>query len=249
MSLAFAFKADAQECVLKVGAWESFPVTEETDNGGVARKSTVDDLTATATNQSSGEVFNGTFLSGYAYFKNMPEGEYKVTVKKDGFQTTISPHKLACDTASAGFNFVYVLIRRGSSSEIVEARPVKELRLDRMVILGSADRTPVEGPVPPKPPPAPARSPLSGGGLNAKAVFLPKPEYPAEAQAAKASGSVKVQVLIDEAGNVVWAVAVSGHPSLRSAAEGAARVARFSPTYLAGVPVKVSGVITYNFVP
>jgi len=42
---------------------------------------------------------------------------------------------------------------------------------------------------------------------------------------------------------------VSGHPLLRGAAEQAARGARFSPTLLSGQPVKVSGVITYNFVP
>lgn len=57
-----------------------------------------------------------------------------------------------------------------------------------------------------------------------------------------------VQVLIDERGNVVSATAVSGHPLLRAAAVSAARSARFSPTMLSGQPVKVSGVITYNFV-
>jgi periplasmic protein TonB len=39
------------------------------------------------------------------------------------------------------------------------------------------------------------------------------------------------------------------HPLLRAAAVAAARGARFSPTKLSGQPVKVSGVITYNFVP
>jgi protein TonB len=56
-------------------------------------------------------------------------------------------------------------------------------------------------------------------------------------------------VLIDENGSVVSASAVSGHPLLRAAAVQAARGARFSPTKLSGQPVKVSGVITYNFVP
>ena len=100
----------------------------------------------------------------------------------------------------------------------------------------------------------PDRSPsvpktISGGILNAKAISLPKPPYPPAARAVRASGSVSVQVLIDESGNVVSATAVSGHPLLRAAAVGAARGARFSPTMLSGQPVKVSGVITYNFVP
>lgn len=89
---------------------------------------------------------------------------------------------------------------------------------------------------------------ISGGVLNAKATSLPKPPYPAAARAVRASGSVSVQVLVSETGEVLSASAVSGHSLLRSAAENAARQARFSPTLLAGKPVRVSGVITYDFV-
>jgi TonB family protein len=90
--------------------------------------------------------------------------------------------------------------------------------------------------------------PISGGVLNGKAISLPKPAYPPAAKAVKASGTVVVQVEIDEQGKVVSAKAVSGHPLLRSASEAAAREARFTPTKLSGKPVKVSGVVTYNFV-
>jgi len=58
-----------------------------------------------------------------------------------------------------------------------------------------------------------------------------------------------VQVTIDENGNVISASAVSGHPLLRQAAEQAARQAVFKPTLLSDQPVKVTGVIVYNFVP
>jgi len=92
------------------------------------------------------------------------------------------------------------------------------------------------------------RAPISGGVLNGKALYLPRPDYPAEAQAAKASGTVVIQVTIDEQGAVVSAHAVSGHPLLQAACVSAARQARFSPTTLMGEPVKVTGVITYNFV-
>ncbi len=88
----------------------------------------------------------------------------------------------------------------------------------------------------------------SGGVLNGKAVSLPKPAYQPAARAVNAEGAVSVQVLIDEEGNVVSASAVSGHPLLRAAAVEAARRAKFSVTLLAGAPVKVSGIITYNFV-
>jgi periplasmic protein TonB len=107
------------------------------------------------------------------------------------------------------------------------------------------------GPPPPPPPPKPKPVPkqISGGVLNGKAISLPKPPYPQAARAVRAAGAVTVQVLIDETGDVVSASAVSGHPLLRPAAVAAARQARFSPTQLSGQPVKVSGVITYNFVP
>lgn len=106
-----------------------------------------------------------------------------------------------------------------------------------------------DAPPPPEAPkPTPPRAPISGGVLNGKAISLPKPAYPPIAKAAHASGTVVVQVLIDENGNVVSAHAVSGHPLLQGAAVGAARQARFSPTKLSGQPVKVTGVIQYNFV-
>jgi protein TonB len=101
---------------------------------------------------------------------------------------------------------------------------------------------------PPPPPPPKPRAPISGGVLNGKAISLPKPSYPPIAKQAHASGTVVVQVTIDENGNVISANAVSGHPLLRGVAVSAARGARFSPTKLSGQPVKVTGVITYNFV-
>jgi protein TonB len=100
---------------------------------------------------------------------------------------------------------------------------------------------------PPPPPPPKKTAVVSGGVLNGKAISLPKPPYPQIARTARASGTVSVQVMIDENGNVVSASAVSGHPLLRAAAVQAARQAKFTPTKLSGQPVKVSGVINYNF--
>lgn len=103
-------------------------------------------------------------------------------------------------------------------------------------------------PPPPEPKPTPPRAPISGGVLNGKAISLPRPAYPPIARQAHASGTVVVQVTINEAGQVISAHAVSGHPLLQGVAVAAARGARFSPTKLSGQPVKVTGVITYNFV-
>lgn len=108
----------------------------------------------------------------------------------------------------------------------------------------------VSEPPPPRPVPTPAHRPrslASGGVLNGNAVSKPLPAYPPVAKAARAQGTVSVQVVVDEQGRVVSAQAVAGHPLLREAAAAAARQARFTPTTLSGQPVKVAGVITYNF--
>lgn len=88
----------------------------------------------------------------------------------------------------------------------------------------------------------------SVGVVNGMATHLPKPVYTAIAKAARASGTVTVQVLIDEYGKVISAKAVSGNPLLLRESVQAAYQARFTPTLLSNQPVKVSGVITYNFV-
>lgn len=90
---------------------------------------------------------------------------------------------------------------------------------------------------------------ISGGVLNGKAKDLPKPSYPAEARANRESGLVKIEILIDEEGRVIRAGAVEGAPLLQNAAREAACRAKFLPTQLMGNPIKVSGVLTYNFVP
>jgi TonB family protein len=88
---------------------------------------------------------------------------------------------------------------------------------------------------------------ISGGILNGKALSLPNPSYPAIARAARASGNVTVEILIDERGCVRSARAVSGHPLLQAAAVEAARQACFPPTRLSGHPEKVKGILSYNF--
>jgi len=88
---------------------------------------------------------------------------------------------------------------------------------------------------------------VSLGVINGKATNLVKPPYPAAAKAVRAEGAVNVQVLIDESGNVVSATAVSGHPLLRTVSVNAARQSKFTPTLLSKQPVKVTGVIVYQF--
>ena len=105
----------------------------------------------------------------------------------------------------------------------------------------------IENP-PPEPSPKPAPKVLRKEIINGDAISLPKPPYPAMAKQMRIQGTVSVQVLIDERGKVVSAKPVSGNPFLIREAQNAAYQARFSPTFIGDQPVKVSGLITYNFV-
>ena len=106
------------------------------------------------------------------------------------------------------------------------------------------------------PQPTPEPTPVKPAGpqrvpsvvLVGKAVSLPQPPYPIFAKQIRAQGPVNVQIVVSENGSVISAHAVSGSPALTNAAEDAAKRARFTPTILNGVPVKIQGVITYNFV-
>ncbi|MDX2030783.1 MAG: energy transducer TonB [Blastocatellia bacterium] len=114
------------------------------------------------------------------------------------------------------------------------------------------DAPPPPPPPPPKPEPTPTPAPpkkinVSGGVLQGSATRRVQPAYPPIAKAARASGAVQVQVTIGEDGRVIEAAVVSGHPLLRDAALQAARQWAFKPTELSGVPVKVQGILTFNF--
>jgi periplasmic protein TonB len=109
-------------------------------------------------------------------------------------------------------------------------------------------------PPPPPPPPAPTPAPappkkltVSGGVLQGSAIKKVQPPYPPIARAARAAGAVQIQVTISEEGRVIEASVIGGHPLLRDAALQAARQWVFKPTELTGVPVKVQGVLTFNF--
>jgi TonB family protein len=88
-----------------------------------------------------------------------------------------------------------------------------------------------------------------GEVLNGKAISLPRPKYPTAAMRYRLTGTVVIKVNIDEAGKVIGAEDMcAAHPLLLGAAKEAAYQARFTPTLLSGVPVSVSGIITYRFV-
>ena len=105
----------------------------------------------------------------------------------------------------------------------------------------------IDAPPPPMNTPKPLLKPVSGGVLNGKAVYLPTPSYPDAAKRMRMAGTVTVDVVVDETGKVISAVATSGPTILREVATQAASKAKFSPTMLSGQAVKVSGQINYKF--
>ncbi len=84
------------------------------------------------------------------------------------------------------------------------------------------------------------------GALNDLATSLPPPDAEA-AKAANESGTVTVEVIVNEKGEVSTMSVVSGPTSLWRTAGEAARKARFDPPLYNGKPVKIAGVLTYEF--
>jgi len=146
----------------------------------------------------------------------------------------------------------------------IKVGPVRMVTLSRYPSPPSSNVPGAQGEVetPPAPPPAggppPAGAPpplpqdlenVSEGVLQGSAITKVNPVYPPSARKMNATGTVEVEVTISEKGLVVEATAISGHFALRSAAVEAARKWVFNPTIFSGVPVRIKGVLTFNFGP
>jgi TonB family protein len=166
-----------------------------------------------------------TLISGSPRFQGLRVGHYRLTILKRGFEKATQEVDFSCSASNSKIEVEVSLDPKlpdisGQSPDSVP--PVRREQSTSKII--------------------------SGGVLNGRAIELPKPAYPSMARVAHASGTVVVEVVIDEKGHVTSAQAISGHPLLKAASVEAALNAKFTPTKLAGQPVKVSGVITYNFV-
>ena len=102
----------------------------------------------------------------------------------------------------------------------------------------------------PIPPPQPAAKRIVRVGSSLKAprqIYSIQPDYPPLARQAHVWGTVVVNAVIDEHGNVVQARALSGHPLLISAALKAVLQWKYEPTLLSGTPVAVEMEVTVHF--
>ena len=215
--------------------------------------------TATAVNSKTKKIYNSVLKAGMPYFAKLPEGDYKITVSKVGFKRSVGNFVHDCsETDAIAFQ---IELYKGNSRQIVDLNKINADKysegtenvpsLRSEAVISSNNQASASGENGSQTSQQDNNTPktISGGVINGKAINLVKPAYPAAARAVRASGAVNVQVTIDEQGNVISAAAVSGHPLLRAAAVKAARESKFPPTLLSGQPVKVTGVIVYNFVP
>ncbi len=91
---------------------------------------------------------------------------------------------------------------------------------------------------------------ISAGVISGKFVQMAKPSYPPQLKKAKVRESIKVAVLVAENGDVIKAKALCPiNLSLAAAAEKAALASKFSSTVKDGKPIKIKGIIVFNFNP
>ncbi len=86
-----------------------------------------------------------------------------------------------------------------------------------------------------------------GGSLIGYATSRAAPVYPQQAKSMRATGVVKVEVTIDESGEVAEVQKTSGPSLLQAAARDAVRKWRFKPFIRDGQPVRAIGFVNFNF--
>jgi TonB family protein len=92
-----------------------------------------------------------------------------------------------------------------------------------------------------------AAGPVDVGSLIAYATKQQAPIYPPAARSMRATGVVKVEVTVNETGEVAEVQKTSGPTLLQSAAKDAIRKWKFKPFIRDGQPVKATGFVNFNF--
>jgi protein TonB len=116
------------------------------------------------------------------------------------------------------------------------------------VLGGVLGGTGTSAPIPPPPQPAAKRIVRVGSNVKPpRQTHAVQPEYPALAKQAHVWGTVVVNAVIDEHGNVVGARALSGPTLLIPAALNAVLEWKYEPTLLNGSPVAVEMEVTVHF--
>jgi TonB family protein len=191
----------------------------------------IDAARAVAVDKKTGKSYRSVLKEDMPYFVALPEGDYRMTVSRSGFKTSV--YELFNDCRDAdGSTFAWSAeMEKGSPKEIVR----------KQVSTYTAAAVPNITPI--------GVRTIVGGVLNDRATSFPLPEWPAVKGLTDLERRVIVNVTVSETGNVISAIAASGHPKLRPAAEMAARNAKFKPLIISGSAVRVQGTVNYSYVP
>jgi TonB family protein len=142
----------------------------------------------------------------------------------------LAPDAVPADVTQGLANYLGLLYARGKDDD----EPVKRVgKIMSSVAAAHAGKHPAV---------------IESGVIDSRVAYKPGPAYPPGARAARESGWVLVSVVVDETGRVVEAKSAAAPMYIRASSQEAARRARFTPTVIAGVPVKIAGTIVYKFV-
>lgn len=225
-----AFTAFSQEnkCNLKIKVLES-----EDAISIIQVDLTVRNLKTNVSFNSEGQI------SEFVFF-NLSEGDYETITSKKNFKQSVDKFSLTCkDFDQDGYKVKVVVLRAGDSQEKVETDIRDSVNEPGKLEVLARWKSKTE---------RLKKFEKINNLLNSNATYLGKPNYPKAAKAAKAAGVIFVQITIDEKGKVESAQSISGHSLLRAAAAEAAKNSKFKPTIVAGNPVKVTGLLVYNFI-
>lgn len=104
------------------------------------------------------------------------------------------------------------------------------------------------GAIAPPPPPVKRIVRIGGDLKPPRQVYAPPPEYPVIAKQAHIEGTVIIDAVIDEHGNVVQAHALGGPPLLIPSALQTVVLWKYQPTYLNGQAISVAMHVEVHFV-
>ena len=112
-------------------------------------------------------------------------------------------------------------------------------------IIGGAAKSTFAATVPP--PPAKRIVQVGGNVKPPRAIFQSDPVYPPIARAAHVQGTVRIEAIIDEDGNVVQAHVIDGPALLLASALQAVTHWKYQPTLLNGQPVSIQMTVYVNY--
>jgi TonB family protein len=194
------------------------------------------------------DIWVGTFkrvLAGDPYFLGaVIESDgvlYQVRRLSDLSWALRSPKSIPRQLPDPQNNYMPALVR-ASVTNPPPATPPLDGKVSAPRILGEDES-------PPPPPPQQGSQRGAGDFVEAAPISKAKPIYPVGARKMNVSGKVEVRVVISERGRVIEATAISGHMTLRTAAEDAARQWVYKAAKRNGVYVKTEAVLTFTFEP